>query len=156
GPPARPLAAALEYRFDGTDIEGHALGNLLVAALTQATGDFVEAVDEVGRMLGLDPATARVLPATAEPVVLRARTRTGDEIEGQVAVSGARDIDRVELRPAGACAPPAAVKALLDADQVVLGPGSLFTSVLAAAVVDDVRRAIGASAARCIYVCNLR
>lgn len=156
GPPARPLAAALEYRFGGTDVEGHALGNLLLAALTQATGDFVEAVDEVGRMLGLDPTTARVLPATAEPVVLRARTRAGDEIEGQVAVSRARDIDRVELRPAGACAPPAALKALLDADQVVLGPGSLFTSVLAAAVVDDVRRAIAAGGGRCVYVCNLR
>jgi uncharacterized cofD-like protein len=156
GGAAGPLAAALEYRFTGTDIEGHALGNLLLAGLAEATGDFVEAVDEVGRLLGLDPAEARVLPATAEPVVLRAWTGDGREIEGQVTVSGARDLVRVGVRPADACAPPAAVKALLDADQVVLGPGSLFTSVLAAVAVDDVRQAIEASGARRVYVCNLR
>lgn len=151
-----PLAAALEYRFTGTDIEGHALGNLLLAGLAEATGDFVEAVDEVGHLLGLDPAEARVLPATADPVVLRAWTRAGREITGQVAVSRAADLERVGLRPADACAPPAVVKALLDADQIVLGPGSLFTSVLAAVVVDDVRQAIEASGARRVYVCNLR
>ncbi len=87
-----PLVDALEYRFDGTDVAGHALGNLLLAGLTAVTGDFVAAVDEASRLLGLDPEVARVLPATAEPVVLRATLDGGGgegELTGQVAISRA-------------------------------------------------------------------
>jgi uncharacterized cofD-like protein len=157
GPGAGPLAEALEYRFAGTDVEGHALGNLVLAALTAVTGDFVEAVDEAARLLGLDPDEARVLPATAEPVELRARTRTGNgEVAGQVAVSETCDVHRVRVVPERPPAPAEAVDALLDADQIVLGPGSLYTSVLAAAAVDDVRRAVAEGRGQRIYVCNLR
>jgi uncharacterized cofD-like protein len=151
-----PLGLALEYRFKGTDVEGHALGNLVLAALTAVTGDFVEAVDEAARLLGLDPDEARVLPATAEPVELRASTTTGDEVVGQVAVSETLDVDRVRVVPDRPPAPADAVEALLDADQIVLGPGSLYTSVLAAAVVDDVRRAVAEARGRRVYVCNVR
>jgi uncharacterized cofD-like protein len=151
-----PLGDALEHRFGGTDVEGHALGNLLLAGLTAVTGDFVAAVDETGRLLGLDPDEARVLPATAEPVVLTASTLDGAEVTGQVAISSTRGLDRVRLAPADAAAPPDAVEALLDADQVVLGPGSLYTSVLAGAVVDDVCRALADARGRRVYVCNLR
>ena len=149
------LAEALEYRFEGTDVEGHALGNLLLAALTAVTGDFVAAVDEASRLLGLDPEVARVLPSTAEPVVLRA-TAAGRELTGQVAISRSGGIVRIGVEPGGARPPAEAVEALVDADQIVLGPGSLFTSVLAAAVVDDVRRAVADSRGRLVYVCNLR
>jgi uncharacterized cofD-like protein len=152
------LADALEFRFDGTDVAGHALGNLLLAGLTAVTGDFLVAVDEASRLLGLDPDVARVLPATVTPVVLRATvsgTHSG-EVTGQVAISRAGGIERVGLEPGGARAPRAAVEALVDADQIVLGPGSLFTSVLAAAVVDDVRQALADSPAQLVYVCNLR
>lgn len=155
GAGAGPLAEALEHRFEGTDVEGHALGNLLLAALTAVTGDFVAAVDEASRLLGLDPEVARVLPSTAEPVVLRA-TAAGRELTGQVAISRSGGIERIGVEPAGARTPAEAVEALVDADQVVLGPGSLFTSVLAAAVVDDVRRAVADSRGRLVYVCNLR
>jgi uncharacterized cofD-like protein len=154
-----PLVDALEYRFDGTDVAGHALGNLLLAGLTAVTGDFVAAVDEASRLLGLDPEVARVLPATAEPVVLRATLAGGGgegALTGQVAISRAGGIERVGVEPSGARAPAAAVDALADADQIVLGPGSLFTSVLAAAVVDDVRRALADARGRLVYVCNLR
>ncbi|MGH9262100.1 MAG: gluconeogenesis factor YvcK family protein, partial [Acidimicrobiales bacterium] len=65
-----PLARALDHRFVGSDVEGHALGNLLLVGLTAATGDFVGAVDELSRLVGLDPAVGRVLPATTDPVVL--------------------------------------------------------------------------------------
>ncbi|HEX8804319.1 MAG TPA: gluconeogenesis factor YvcK family protein [Acidimicrobiales bacterium] len=156
GPQSGPLAEALEYRFDGTDVAGHALGNLVLAALTAVTGDFVAAVDEAARLLALDPDEARVLPATAEPVELRAVTVGGEEVVGQVAVSGRTDIDCVRVVPEGPPAPAEVVEALLDADQVVIGPGSLYTSVLAAAVVDDVRRALADSAGLRVYVCNLR
>jgi len=158
GAGAGPLAETLEYRFEGTDVEGHALGNLLLAALTAVTGDFVAAVDEASRLLGLDPEAARVLPATAEPVVLRATVAgaEGRELTGQVAISRSGGIERIGVEPRRARAPAEAVEALVDADQIVLGPGSLFTSVLAAAVVEDVRRAAADSRGRLVYVCNLR
>jgi uncharacterized cofD-like protein len=153
-----PLVDALEFRFEGTDVAGHALGNLLLAGLAAVTGDFVAAVDEASRLVGLDPDVARVLPATVEPVVLRATVTgvAGGELTGQVAISRAGGIDLVAVEPAGARAPAAAVEALVDADQIVLGPGSLYTSVLAAAVVDEVRRGIADSRGRVVYVCNLR
>jgi uncharacterized cofD-like protein len=153
-----PLVDALEFRFEGTDVAGHALGNLLLAGLAAVTGDFVAAVDEASRLVGLDPEVARVLPATVEPVVLRATVARvpGGELTGQVAISRAGGIDLVAVEPAGARAPAAAVEALVDADQIVLGPGSLYTSVLAAAVVDEVRHGIADSRGRVVYVCNLR
>ncbi|MGH9248772.1 MAG: gluconeogenesis factor YvcK family protein [Acidimicrobiales bacterium] len=158
GADVAPLVDALEYRFDGTDVAGHALGNLLLAGLTAVTGDFVAAVDEASRLVGLDPDVARVLPATAEPVVLRATVAgvPGGELTGQVAISRAGGIERVAVQPGGARAPAAAVEALVDADQIVLGPGSLFTSVLAAAVVGELRQALADSRGRLVYVCNLR
>jgi uncharacterized cofD-like protein len=153
-----PLVDALEFRFEGTDVAGHALGNLLLAGLAAVTGDFVAAVDEASRLVGLDPDVARVLPATVEPVVLRATVADAPdrELTGQVAISRAGGVDRVSVQPSGARAPAAAVEALVDADQIVLGPGSLYTSVLAAAVVDDVRHGIADSRGRVVYVCNLR
>ena len=146
-----PLARALDHRF-----EGHALGNLLLVGLTAATGDFVGAVDELSRLVGLDPAVGRVLPATTDPVVLRAEVTDGRTVTGQVAIARTVGVARVVVQPAGAGVPDEAVEALLDADQVVLGPGSLYTSVLAAAVVDGVRDALKRSAGRRVYVCNAR
>jgi uncharacterized cofD-like protein len=151
-----PLARALDHRFVGSDVEGHALGNLLLVGLTAATGDFVGAVDELSRLVGLDPAVGRVLPATTDPVVLRAEVTDGRTVTGQVAIARTVGVARVEVQPAGAGVPDEAVEALLDADQVVLGPGSLYTSVLAAAVVDGVRDALKRSAGRRVYVCNVR
>ncbi|HEX5946658.1 MAG TPA: uridine diphosphate-N-acetylglucosamine-binding protein YvcK [Acidimicrobiales bacterium] len=156
GEPCGPLAQALEYRFTGSDVEGHALGNLLLAGLHAITGDFVAAVDELSRLAGIDPTVGRVVPATVDPVVLRAVVAGGGEVSGQVAIARTVDIDRLVLEPAGAEVPDAAVEALLDADQVVLGPGSLFTSVLAVAVVGGVRDALKRASGRRVYVCNVR
>lgn len=154
--PAAPLARALEYRFGGTDVEGHALGNLLLAGLAEATGDFGAAVRELSRLVGLDLSRDRVVPATLGPVVLIGETAAGEEVVGQVAVSGTLGLTAVRVEPAGAPAPPEVAAALAAADQVVLGPGSLYTSVLAAATVDDVREALKQAAGPRIYVCNLR
>jgi uncharacterized cofD-like protein len=150
------LNTALEYRFAGSDVEGHALGNLLLAGLHAVSGDFVAAVDEVSRLAGVDPRVGRVVPATVDPVVLHAEVAGGGRVRGQVAVARTEGLDRLAVEPPGARVPPAAVRALAGADQVVLGPGSLFTSVLAAAVVDGVRDALARSPARRVYVCNLR
>ena len=143
---------AFEHRFDAGELEGHALGNLVIAGLAATDADFLGALDEAGRLVG---AVGRVLPATSNPVVLKAEA-AGGEVRGQVAVATAGRIARVSLVPPDAEPPPGVLDALAAADQIVLGPGSLFTSVLAAAVVPAIREAIAAARAPTVYVCNLR
>ena len=146
------LGSALEHRFAEGDLAGHALGNVLLAGLVEATGDLVTGIDEAAALVG---AVGRVLPATTEKVVLRAVGHQG-EVNGQVAVSRAGQIERVSLLPEGAVPPAAAVEAIGRADQIVIGPGSLYTSVLAAASVDGIAAAIAAAPGQRVYVCNLR
>ncbi len=144
--------SAFEHRFDAGELEGHAFGNLVLAGLAASTGDFERALAEAGRLLG---AVGRVVPATVEPVVLKAIVR-GDSITGQALVARSEGITGVSLVPADARAPEAALTALARADQVVIGPGSLFTSVLAVVAVPDVREALATTPGRKVYVCNLR
>jgi uncharacterized cofD-like protein len=149
---------AFEHRFTAGELEGHALGNLVIAGLAATSGDFEVALAEAGRLLG---AVGRVIPATREPVVLKAVVRAADgdgadDIEGQVAVANAGGIAGVSMVPADVQATPAALDALRDADQVVIGPGSLFTSVLAVVAVPGIREALATTRARKVYVCNLR
>jgi len=151
-----PLAARLEHRFevDGP-LHGHAYGNLLLAALAFGLGSFTEAVAEVSRMTG---GVGRVIPATVDAVQL-ACTPTDDPdaepIVGQVAIAATSGPRRLRLQPPGAASPAEAVAAVLDADQVVLGPGSLYTSVVAAAIAPDVADALRRTTARRVYVANL-
>lgn len=154
------LARTLEHRFDDADrgLSGHAFGNLLLAALTEELGSFSAAVDEVARLVG---AVGRVLPATAGPVALEGRRHPSpvagrsERVVGQVAVQNSGGVSILSLTPAGAASPGAVTGAILGADQVVLGPGSLFTSVLAAAIVPAVHEALMATSARRVYVANL-
>ena len=157
-------ARTFEHRFAAGELDGHALGNLVLVALTETTGDFTAALDAAGEMLGT---VGRVLPATTEPVVLKAEVAltgasaadaTDDvgEVEGQVAVQNSRNIRRVELVPADASAPTDAIRAIEGADQVVLAPGSLYTSLLPVLCVDNVREAIAGARARVVQVANLR
>ncbi len=134
------------------ELAGHALGNLILAGLIDGTNDPVEALDEACRLLGVK---GRVLPATTDPVVLKADA-DGGPVAGQVAVMATDNIRRVSLVPGDPAAPFPALEALERADQIVLGPGSLFTSVLAAIAVPEVREGINRSRATKIYVCNLR
>ena len=150
--PGSALASAFEYRFTEEELHGHALGNLVLAGLIDLAGDPVAALDEACRLLGV---RGRVLPATTDLVVLKAEA-DGGEVAGQVAVMATDHIRTVSLVPADPKAPPAAVGALDEADQIVLGPGSLFTSVLAAVAVPQIREAIRRSDAQKVYVCNLR
>lgn len=145
-------STAFEHRFRDGELEGHALGNLVLVGLTETLGSFPAALDEAGRLLRT---VGRVLPATVEPVVLKAEL-SGATVEGQVAVANSRDIRAVELVPADVAATPAAVEALLAADQVVYAPGSLYTSVLPVLCVAGLRAAIAATPARVVQVANLR
>ncbi len=151
--PESALGAALEYRFPTGDMAGHALGNVLIAGLAEAAGGFIAALDEVGRLIG---AVGRVLPATTEPVTLVAESSAAQSVEGQVAVQNTAGIRRLAVRPAMPMTPVEVVTAIELADQVVIGPGSLFTSVLAATIVPSVLSALRSSRAPKVYVCNLR
>jgi uncharacterized cofD-like protein len=146
------LAAAFERRYDEGELAGHALGNLILLGLIDATGDLVQGVREAALLLG---AQGDVLPATTEPVVLKAESAHGT-VAGQVAVMGTEGLSAVSLVPDDARPPPLAVERILGADQVVIGPGSLFTSVLAAVAVQGIAEAIAAGHAQVVYVCNLR
>jgi len=150
--PGSPLASAFEYRFSEEELAGHSLGNLILAGLIDGAPDTVAALDEAGRLLGV---RGRVLPATTGPVVLKANA-AGGSVAGQVAVRGTDNIRTVSLVPADPAAPGEVEEALAAADQIIVGPGSLFTSVLAATVVPGIRDGIRRSGARKVYVCNLR
>jgi uncharacterized cofD-like protein len=153
-----PWADAFEYRFGSGELDGHALGNLVLVGLTETLGDFTDAIDEAARLLGV---TGRVRPATTERVVLKAQveseTAGGASVEGQVAVANvAGRIRRVELVPGDAPAHPDAVRAIGSADQVVLAPGSLFTSLLPVLAVGALRDAVASTRANVVQICNLR
>jgi uncharacterized cofD-like protein len=154
----RRWTRAFEHRFHAGELEGHAFGNLVIAGLADATGDFSQALAEAGRLLG---AVGRVIPATRDPVVLKAVVGADgngveSSIQGQVAVANAGRIAGVSLVPADPEPPAAALEALARADQVVIGPGSLFTSVLAVVAVPALRDALAETPGRKVYVCNLR
>lgn len=147
------LAALYQHRFVSGALTGHTVGNLLIAALTEMRGDFAAAVAEAGRLLRCK---GKVYPATSEIVALGAHVR-GGRIHGQAAVARSNaSIQAVFLTPASPGAHPAAVAAITQADQVVMGPGSLFTSTIAALLVPGVRTAVKETNARRIYVCNSR
>jgi uncharacterized cofD-like protein len=147
------LGALFQHRFCRGALAGHALGNLVIAALAEREGDFGRAVERAGELLG---AKGRVHPATTTTVSLHARVRNG-EINGQVAVARTNHpIQAVYLQPPEPPAYGPAVAAIESADQVVLGPGSLFTSLIATLLVPGLRAALQRSGARRVFVCNLK
>ncbi len=149
--PKGPMARAFEHRFSFAD--NHALGNLLLASLTAETGSFGEAVELCGEMLGCH---GRVCPSTMENVVLCGRSRDGMEFRGEATLgSGPCALSQVWLSPREPHANGPAVRAILEADLVVLGPGSLFTSVIPNILVPGIMDALRATAAPKVYVCSM-
>lgn len=149
--PSSTLARAFEYRFEGGELSGHALGNLILAGLIDAASDLQGGIDAAATLLG---AEGRVLPATTEKVVLKAISESG-EVAGQAAVAATGRITRVSLVPHDAVAPAEVITAIDEADQVVIGPGSLYTSILAAVSVPGIVDALNRRADRVVYVANL-
>ncbi len=147
------LATVLAHRFQTGHLKGHALGNLLLVALAEQREGFLPALEAAERLLDC---AGHVLPSTTVPVELRAQV-AGARIDGQahIARAGGR-IERVWLSPADPPACPEAVDAILSADTIVLGPGSLFTSIAANLVVPAIGAALSGTPARLVYVGNLR
>ena len=156
------ITQLFQYRFgQGNGLDGHSFGNLFITALAAVTGSFERAILEASRVLAVQ---GRILPSTLEDVTLVADLKAEGSgaaprltrVRGESAIPKAgQPIDRVFLRPEGVRAYPEAVRALLDADLIVAGPGSLFTSVLPNLLVQDIRRAVEASTALKLYVCNV-
>lgn len=150
--PENPLAASFEHRFSVGELNGHAVGNLLLVGLIDATGNLEESVRAVAQAMGV---TGVIVPASCEGVVLVASTEDG-KTWGQTEIGRSSSIRRLSLEPARPAAPIAAVEAIERADLVVIGPGSLFTSVLAACVVPGITQALAGTSATKVYVANLR
>jgi uncharacterized cofD-like protein len=150
--PASSLARVFQYRFErGHGLAGHALGNLVIAALADLEGGFAEALDAAGEMLG---ARGRVLPSTIADVVLVGELCEGGRVAGQAAAAN-MPLRRVHLEPADPPAYPPALDAIREAELIVVGPGSLFTSLLPNFLVAGVTGALRESPARRVYVCNV-
>lgn len=152
--PGSQLAPVFQYRFpSGEGLAGHALGNLIIAALADLEGGFGEAVDAAGRMLQV---RGRVVPSTLANVVLSGWDSAGRLVIGQAQVAETEGpISRVRLEPGDAPAYGPALDALREADVVVIGPGSLFTSIIPNFLVRGVIDALRESEARVVYVCNV-
>lgn len=148
------MAQIMKYRFSsGEGLAGHSLGNLILAALTDISGDFVTAVRELSRLFAV---RGRVLPAAGEAVILHAEMADGTLITGESKIPEAGGvIKRVFLEPVDVEPLPEALEAIRNADAILLGPGSLYTSILPNLLVPKLAEAVVASEAIKIFVCNV-
>ena len=159
---AEPLVTELfQYRFsDGSGLAGHSFGNLFIVAMSGVVGNFEDAIRQTSRVLAV---RGQIIPSTLANVTLCARTddmRTiqGESLVGHATLNGDGNNSRIEdvyLLPHNVPAHPEAVRAILEADLIILGPGSLYTSVLPNVLVEGIKRSILASSAPKVYVCNV-
>ena len=157
------VGEVLEHRFEGsvTDasadagggLGGHAVGNVLLAAMTQLEGgDFEEGIRRANRVLAV---RGQVVPATASPLTLHATTYVGDVIDGQSRITRTRGIEKAWVTPPDAAPCADALEAIAEADLIVLGPGSLYTSLLPSLLLPGIRAALAQSAALRVFACNV-
>lgn len=148
------LAGLFQHRYDGgEEIGGHSLGNLILAALAEQTGSFLKAVEVSSRVLRT---AGRILPATLQDVSLEAVMEDGSRVTGETQIAASRKrIRRISIVPESAEPTPGIVRAVENADLVVLGPGSLFTSVIPNLAVDGIASALRRTAAVRVLAANL-
>ncbi|CAH0230224.1 gluconeogenesis factor YvcK family protein [Priestia megaterium] len=150
-----PLVEELfQHRFDtGNELTGHSLGNLLLAAMTSITGDFVHAIREMSKVLNV---RGKVLPAANQSVVLHAEMQDGSIVTGESKIPEVnKKINKVFLSPADVKPLVETIKAIRRADLIVLGPGSLYTSILPNLLVQDICNELCSTKAKKVYVCNV-
>ncbi len=147
------LSSLFQHRFGGTgNLSGHNFGNLFLAALTSVTGDFHEAVRAAGRVLNIE---GRIFPSTNDSISLVAELEDGSRVKGETRISQSQSrIRRISLDPPD-CKPPAeALRAIEQADLVLIGPGSLYTSLIPNLLVPGVVEALRSSSALIVYMSN--
>ncbi len=148
------LSKVFNHRFRGDgDLGGHSLGNLFLAALTEITGDFAEAVKLSSEVLA---SKGHIYPATMADVRLAAKLKDGSIVRGETNIGKVGNlIEKLYLEPESCQPLPEALAAIYEADVITVGPGSLFTSLLPPILVEGVERAIAESRATKIFICNL-
>lgn len=150
-----PLVEDLfQHRFaSGNELTGHSLGNLILAAMTSITGDFVHAIQEMSKVLNVH---GKVLPAANRSVVLHAEMEDGTVVSGEshIPLSG-KPIKRVFLSPNDIEPLSETIRAIRNADMVVIGPGSLYTSILPNLLVPKIGEEVCKAKAKKVYVCNV-
>jgi len=147
----------MSYRFDSGSLAGQSFGNLFLAAINGISESFDKAVMRMGEVLSI---TGRVLPVTTDDIHLRAKFEDGSSVVGESTIAEAKTancsrIKRVEIVPSPAKALPACIEAIEEADMIILGPGSLYTSIIPNLLVDGVAQAIMNSDAVKLYICNV-
>ena len=152
----QPLANLLSYRFTKGSLQGHNLGNLLLTALTDLEGNFEKAVRRAEKILGVK---GEVIPVTLDKARLKAKLENGQVIVGETNIdipkhNGNLRIKKLWLKPA-CSANPSALKAIRQADLIVIGPGDLYTSIIPNLLVKGIVEAIKKSRAKKAYVCNI-
>ena len=152
------LTKVMQYRFEeGEGLKGHSFGNLFLTVLTKITGDFLEAIEITSKILKIK---GHIIPSTDSMVNLVAEFTDGNIIKGEVEITeyGRKliaKIKRIWLEPEDVRAPQKAVDSILDADTIILGPGSLFTSIIPNLLIKDIRDAVLNSKAFKLYICNV-
>lgn len=143
-----------QYRFSNSkDLSGHSLGNLMLTALTEITGDFSHAISEMSKVLNVN---GRVIPAANKKVTLHAELENGEILTGESKIPFNNErVKRVFLEPADVKALPAAIRQIHRADYIIIGPGSLYTSIIPNLLVKEIGEAILQSSAHKLYICNL-
>jgi uncharacterized cofD-like protein len=143
-----------QFRFDpGSELKGHNFGNLFITVMTRLTGDFDKAIKETSKVLAL---RGQVIPSTLDNVVLLAEHKDGTVTEGENRIPLARlPINKIYLRPSNPSATPEAIKAIAEAQVIILGPGSLYTSIIPNLLIKDITEALARSGAIKVYVCNI-
>jgi uncharacterized cofD-like protein len=144
----------MDYRFESEgQLDGHSFGNILIAALAGIGGDFARGVEVAGELLAI---RGRVIPSTLSNVTLVGSTVSGETLIGETRVGNSSDrLRSLTLIPANPTAHPEAVRAIEDADLIVIGPGSLFTSIVPNLLISDISAALAGSPAFKLYVCNV-
>jgi len=143
-----------QFRFDGkAELDGHSFGNLFITAMTQITGDFEQAVKESSKVLAI---RGRVIPSTLEEVGLIAEYEDGTKVAGESKISKEKKLIRRIYLSRKDCEPtPEAISAIAEADAIVIGPGSLYTSIIPNILISEITKVILESKALKIYVCNI-
>ena len=147
------LEKMFQYRFDSGEVKGHPVGNLMIAAMTDIHGDFSTAVKVMSRILNV---RGTVLPTTNDIATLNAVLSDGEIIRGESSITKAGGvIDHVYITPSRVKPNEDVLKAIEEADYIIMGPGSLYTSIIPNLVISKVSEKIRESNAKTIYVCNV-
>lgn len=143
-----------QFRFDSSsELSGHSFGNLFITVMTKLTGDFEKAVKESSKVLAI---RGQVIPSTLDKVTLAAVYRDGSEAQGEASIPKRKiPISSVHLNPSENRATPEALKAIAQAQVIILGPGSLYTSIIPNLLIKEITEAVSSSAALKIYICNV-